>query len=539
MIAALFIISGLACAVPVVAPPLAPLGWFAFAPAAVALALLYGPDGKHKGRFRRAYAYGLVFFESYGLVLFSFFRKLYPLEFVDGMTRAGALAVVVAAWVGLSMLQTVVAALQFALFALAAKRMSRRAYYAAAPLLSASLWCLFEWFQTLTWAGVPWGRLALGQTSLLPMIQTASLFGSYFIDFILVFAGSTLASAFLQLRFYVKTEKTDIGLLKRSVVYASAAVFLLAVNYLTGVIIIKTAPEDEKTISVAALQGNFASSEKWDADRLDSIIDTYADLTDKAAGADLIVWPETALPITANNKTEFMDYILRQAEKGGGVTLASAFWRFENDDTGTETTSPSVICIEDDGRIDGVYAKRHLVPFGEYLPWADFFMALIPPLTQLTLYDTVLSPGDEASVFDTSLGRIGTLICFDSIYENLIRDSVREGAQLIAVSTNDSWFTDSAAVWQHNAHSLLRAVETKRWIVRSANTGVSSIISPNGEVVEKLDPLQKGIVKGNVGIRSDTTLYVIIGDLFVLICLLASVFITFSPYVYKLIKRKS
>ena len=115
-------------------------------------------------------------------------------------------------------------------------------------------------------------------------------------------------------------------------------------------------------------------------------------------------------------------------------------------------------------------------------------------------------------------GKIGGLICFDSIYETLTLDSVREGAQLLALATNDSWYQDSAAVYQHNRHAVLRAVESGRYIVRAANTGISSIIRPTGEITASLAPLKAGVVTGDVYFRSDRTVYSIVGNVIVLFC---------------------
>jgi apolipoprotein N-acyltransferase len=124
-------------------------------------------------------------------------------------------------------------------------------------------------------------------------------------------------------------------------------------------------------------------------------------------------------------------------------------------------------------------------------------------------------------VFDLDVGRIGSLICFDSIYENNAADSVENGAQLLAVSTNDSWFQDSRGVWMHHAQSQLRAIETGRYVVRAANTGISSVISDKGEVLRSLDALKTGYVLEEVRLSERVTAYSVIGNLFAYLCLAA------------------
>ena len=149
---------------------------------------------------------------------------------------------------------------------------------------------------------------------------------------------------------------------------------------------------------------------------------------------------------------------------------------------GEELDENSLIFVSPDGSIEEkVYSKRHLVPFGEYVPLRKLITTLIPPLAEISMLSEDLAPGTDSNVVDTAAGKLGGLICFDSIYETIALDSVRDGAEIIVLGTNDSWFLDSAAVYMHNAQAKLRAVETGRYIVRSANTGISSIIDPSSE----------------------------------------------------------
>jgi len=164
------------------------------------------------------------------------------------------------------------------------------------------------------------------------------------------------------------------------------------------------------------------------------------------------------------------------------------------------------------------YVKRHLVPFGEYVPLRDIVSVIFPPLSDIAMLSTDLAEGDEAILLETEYGKVAPLICFDSIYENLSLESVRAGGELITLSTNDSWFLDSAGVWEHNRHAVLRSVECGRYTVRSANTGVSSIISPLGEICDVLPPLETGYVTADVYMISDKTPYTIIGNAFVPAC---------------------
>jgi apolipoprotein N-acyltransferase len=127
-----------------------------------------------------------------------------------------------------------------------------------------------------------------------------------------------------------------------------------------------------------------------------------------------------------------------------------------------------------------------------------------------------MTPGEDSELFCLDSATVGSLICFDSIYETLPLDAVRDGAEIIAVSTNDSWFSDSSGVYMHNNQSRLRAVELGRCVVRSANTGVSSFISSTGAVVSDIGALERGFLCEDVPVLTGRTLYSYVGNIFIL-----------------------
>jgi apolipoprotein N-acyltransferase len=201
---------------------------------------------------------------------------------------------------------------------------------------------------------------------------------------------------------------------------------------------------------------------------------------------------------------------------------------FAGDEEGNEYNA--LYMVYPDGSIsDTVYAKRHLVPFGEYVPMKAVTEILIAPLAGLNL-GADLTAGTDAALFDSEWGKIGSLICFDSIYEQLTIDTAREGAELIVLSTNDSWFYDSKAVYQHQGHAQLRAIESGRAVVRAANSGISSIITSKGEATQTIEPLIKSYAVDDVTFSSEKTLYTRIGNLFVWLCAAFVLLCVFSKY---------
>ena len=516
----LLCLSGILTGITLAFPKTGFMEWLTLTPMAIFL-LECAPDRQIK--LRQMYAYGFLFFMSFGVVVFHWFVNLYPLEFIDGMTKGGALAVVLVACIGLSFLQAIQGALLFVIAALLFRSSLLSRIRSLRPVAIACLWAVYEWTQTIGWWGVPWGRLAIGQSEYIIGLQTASLFGSYFISFCIVLVNAYAGFAII----CAIKEGTDV---RARAVRLSAAVCgaVLLFQYGAGLALWHTGKESDgvKKVTVAAIQGNIPSGEKWETSTTEKTLAVYEKYTLEAgkAGADVVVFPETALPWTVAEGSKRYTYLSELAKKADVTILAGAF---TTDDDGNEYNS--IVCFTPDGKMsDTVYNKRHLVPFGEFVPFRELIEILVPPLAELVMSGGEVAEGEGAQIFELSDVNIGSIICFDSIYEELTLESVKEGAQLICLSTNDSWFTDSAALYMHNAQAQLRAIECGRYVVRAANTGISTMITHRGEVTAELAPLVDGMLVEEMSVRSGRTLYSYIGNLFVYVCLLLLV-ITAAP----------
>jgi apolipoprotein N-acyltransferase len=281
--------------------------------------------------------------------------------------------------------------------------------------------------------------------------------------------------------------------------------------------------QEGKKITAAVLQGNFSSAEKWTSDV--DMLETYATLAKEAAaeGATLILWPETAIPYGLTGDTYARTFLSRLAEDTRTTQVVGAF-SYEVGETDERVRRNSLFLFRPDGTVSGdLYHKRHLVPFGEYVPMAWLVDTLLPALGSLEMLNdgSRMTAGDDPALFEEDWGRLGGLICFDSIYPALARDSAAAGAELLLISTNDSWFFDSRAVYQHNGQAILRAIENGRYVLRSANTGISSIITAKGEVIGDIPALTRGQLTAEVALVEGNTLYTQIGDLFVLLAAIA------------------
>lgn len=504
----LMLAAGMITAIPVAVPELFFVGIVSFA---LPVYVEYTMTGKGLG-IGRTYLRGLSFFMGFGIVVFSWFCALYPLEFA-GISKGAAVAVVCAGWFGLSLLQALFWALMFVVTGLLSRLCGTKKHPLLYSLVFTCTYVVFEWMTTKTWAAVPWGRLAVGQTEFLPMIQISSVLGSYAVSFILVFFGAVLGVAIHE---YISKRDRKVF---RPLILAAA---ILVANILFGTIrvMVYEVPEESTKVTAAVLQGNISSHEKWSSDSYEAIKENYKELSEDAAedGAEMIILPETPL---AYNMDEILgddmkEYYHSIAASAGGTVVTGAFTK--NDDGISEN---SVVVFESEkGMLDGKYVKRHLVPFGEYVPMRDFVSVVFPPLSDIGMLADDLSQGSEPTLFETKYGKIAPIICFDSIYETLALDSVRAGGELITLSTNDSWFLDSPGVWEHNRHAKLRSIECGRYTVRSANTGVSSVISPTGEVMEVISPLERGYAVADVYMIDELTPYTVIGNAFIPICFL-------------------
>lgn len=488
-------------ALTLVFPQLGLLEWLTMIPIAVGL---FNLCSSPQCTLKKAYGYGFLTVYVYYFVLYHWFIHLYPLDFV-GLDSSSSIAVIAAGWLGLPLLQAVLGGLVFLVFAL----LHRSPLFERAPLLRpfvlAALWVIFEWSSTLGWTGVPWGRLALGQIEMLPMLQSASLLGSYLITFLIVAVNALFAYAILY-----NTRERICGVL---------AAILFFSNLFFGLVSMALPMRGEgETLKVAVIQGNIDSHEKWGVDSVIRTREIYGELTRRAAedGAELIVWPETVFPNALNESISTRAFVANLARECNVTLLVGSTYYIADE---CNYNALFLTTPKDGVDLDSFYAKRHLVPFGEYVPMRELFTVLIPPLADLSALGEDITPGKDPALYETAWGKIGGLICFDSIYEQLTLDSVRAGAELLVLASNDSWFYDSPAIYQHQAQAQLRAIESGRYLVRAGNTGISSVIDPRGETPVFIEPLVDGYATAEVSMRSARTPYVVLGNLLVYLCI--------------------
>jgi apolipoprotein N-acyltransferase len=402
-------------------------------------------------------------------------------------------------------------------------------------LALAGAWTLLEWARGHVLSGFPWGYLAYTLESVPTMIQTAEIWGTYGLTFLIVLL-NVLIWKFFKGRLNNEKDKNVFGFLSGNYIklVQIGLVFACLISlWLFGQWRIKGINHNDlqfPEIKVAAIQSAIPQDRKWDPAFQESILKIYRELSLKAVeefddveaaggrGRDIpegvVIWPETAAPFYFQVPTQLSEKV-RAVARDFDVALlfGSPAYRVYNQDK-TEYLN-SVYLLSPEGAVAGRYDKRHLVPFGEYLPWGwvtGWARDFIPAVGQFSAGFT------SRPLFWHDL-YIGVLICFESIFPDLSRKTVLEGAGFLAILTNDAWFGRSGAPYQHEIMALFRAVETRRWVVRAANTGISSIINPYGVRTAKTSLFEPCYITGHVRLRKGHTFYVKYGDIGLLCCL--------------------
>ena len=450
---------------------------------------------------REIYFSALLFFWGYFMAAFSFFVYMYPLDFA-GLDAFSSVTVILAAVLLLPLLQSALFSPSVLLLALAGKRKLFR-FPCAFSLFFASLCLVFFYLQNFTWLGVPWASPALALTSSPILIQSASLLGSFFLTFLILFVGALLAEAFDAFRACKD---------KAALLAAALAVILFLSNLFMGLALTHKTSHGE-TLKVAVLQGNSPIKNRMSDWRAK---DTYKALALDASkeGADLMLWPESVFHHALETDSALQEYFSSVAKETNAIQVVGVFsFKKENDEG--KLYNSLFLFYPDGEQSEVIYHKRRPVPFGEYLPMPKLFSALIPALADINMLSRDVDAGKDTNLFDTEHGRLGALICFDSIYPTLARESTNDGAELLLVATNDTWFDGSFAKNMHLSHAVLRAVENGRAVARAGNTGYSAIIDEHGVILADVPLDECSYAVQTVTLRQEKTLYTKTGDLFV------------------------
>lgn len=437
---------------------------------------------------QRPFFKGLLFGVGFYIPLYYWFVALYPFD-AFGFTNAQGIIIIIIACLGISIYHSLFFGLTFFLLG----KINVRSSFL--PLGLSVAFIFNEWIISQGILGFSWGKTAISQIYALPLLQTSSLFGTYFITFIIVISGAYFGYSI------ISKDKRRL--------YSFLGLSIYSANLIVGMTIYFIPNNTENEISASIIQGNVSVDEKW-ANGGNYSVEYYLKELNNIAietDSDIILLPESCFPVYMDDDHYIIDEIKR-ISKENGVTIA--FGCIYKGDDGAHN---SLYMIDENGNKIGTYSKRHLVPFGEFLPYEDI-LEKIDFIKNLNLGGFSYIQGDNANVMESNGIMYGSLVCFDSIFSELGRDSVKNGAEIINVITNDSWYKDTRGVYQHAAFSQICAIQNQRYVIRSANTGISMFIDSKGNIINSLPPLVRGNITENVYSISGRTLYSYIGDIF-------------------------
>jgi apolipoprotein N-acyltransferase len=390
------------------------------------------------------------------------------------------------------------------------------AAFIAAPFL----WVSLEYILTHLLTGFPWGILGLSQFQNLSLIQIAAISGVYGVSFVLVLFQSLFVCS--------------IRLSKRAP-FALGLIVLFLVH-LGGFLSLKKVPESGETFTAAVIQGNVSSDIYWNevsTKDILSLFEEHLDLTRRAAdqGAKLIIWPEFTVPMCFTcDDAIYQNFrrILSQFVRDAQVTLLLGTNETAGP-PGREQYFNTALGLGPDLTVSK-YAKMHLVPFGEYTPYKKVF-GFIQKITHAI---GEVTPGTEPLLHPFKDLKFGSPICYELIFPDLVRRFTKKGADFLVTITNDGWYGKSSAPYQHFSNAVFRAVESRRFLLRAATTGISGIVDPYGRVVTRSEIGTKTFLTGTISPSKKLTFYALWGDAFSFLCLTISAIF----FIMSLLKRR-
>lgn len=367
-------------------------------------------------------------------------------------------------------------------------------------------WVLLEWIRGWLFSGFGWLSLGYSQTDTW-LAGWAPVGGFYLLSWLLLLMGGAL----VMLR---------CDTLRRR----ALPVLVLTLPWLAGAALLQlewTRPAG-KPVAVAIVQGAVPQDQKWLDSNRDTTLRRYRDMTLSALGTPLIVWPEAAIPDLANNLVPYLSELGRSAGTRGSSLLLGLI-RAEPAREGTTAARAgnpeyfnSILAFDDEVRW---YDKHHLVPFGEFFPVPDVVRRWMR-LMSLPYSDFSRGAARQPLLQIAGLS-LSASICYEDAYASSQLAAVRESTALVNV-TNDAWFGRSTARHQHLQISRMRAIESRRFMIRAANDGISAVIGPRGEFIARAPDFAVAVLRAEVVPRSGSPPYLRVGNLPVLLLALAA-----------------
>ncbi len=397
-------------------------------------------------------------------------------------------------------------------------------------VLTAGLWVGLEYIRATILTGFPWCLLGYTQYRKVGLIQIADQVGVYGVSFLIVLANAFLLRLLIDRgaatrRLLFLDAPLILGLLTYSLSYGQNRLSTFAAN-----------DQNQRRLKVAIIQGNIDQSIKWNPRFQAWTLHIYRSLSHSTSrfAPRLVVWPETAVPFFFQDRSDLSTLV---AEIPRELDADLIFGSPAYDRSGPVTKYYNrAYHLSPDGDSAGYYDKIHLVPFGEYVPLQRFF----PFIDRLVIAAGDFKPGENTTPLKLPFISAGPLICFEIIFPNLARGQVQNGAHILVNLTNDAWYGMTSAPYQHLSMAVFRAVETKRPLIRAANTGISAFVNPLGQIVDQSDIFTEAVLEREVMLPTNASLtfYVRFGDVFALLALFLTMMYILANVCYNIIAQR-
>ncbi len=342
-------------------------------------------------------------------------------------------------------------------------------------------WMAFEYLQNFGEFSFPWFNVGYSLAEFLPFIQPAEIGGIYLISILIILV------SFLLWKLQDDFRKSFMLL-----------VLVVVIWSVFGYARLNNLKLQETGTKISLVQVSIPQSLKWEDNYRDSTISRYRKYTEIASvqNPDLIIWPESALPVYTLRNKKYRDLVKNLArENSADIFMGMPHYQFVGDaHPNRYEFYNSATRFGKDGTVDPYYVKNILVPFGERMP----FLKYLPFLWNVHLGQANWEYGTKQEFYELNGYKYSPLICFEIAFEQLTTKMAKHNVDFIVNITNDAWFYRSAGTYQHAVMTKFRAVETRRSIFRCANTGYSMIVSPTGEVLKQSKLFEQTVISDNL-----------------------------------------
>jgi apolipoprotein N-acyltransferase len=425
--------------------------------------------------------------------------------------------------IAILLLFAVVLAMFIAVFTAVLTAIGKRPWHGL--FIIAPAWISIEYIRSFIFTGFPWELLGYSLFERLQLIQISDIFGVYGVSFLITLANAAIFFTILYLS-KMRWQRSEIPLSLAAVATIAAVIAIVATAVYGNqrILDVDQFIADSPKAKTTVVQGNIAQLTKWDPDFQIATVKKYnrLSLTAAADRPDLIIWPESATPFYFGYEKAPSELVL-EGIRGVNTDFLFGSPSFEQKDNAIEYYV-SAYLISPRQQTISRYDKAHLVPYGEYVPLKKW----MPFLGKMVAHVGDFVPGPKGKTIPWKNEKLGVQICYEVIFPNLSRAMVKNDATLLINITNDAWFGKTSGPYQHFSMTVFRAIENRRALARSANTGISGFIDPVGRILVSSPLLKEAVITRSLPLLEVKTFYTRFGDVFVWACLVATLFAILS-----------